>query len=58
MKVELDNGLRFLANFKYTAKPTLTGDPLNDGMLMLADIHSGDYGSFDSDCTGTMVGVV
>jgi hypothetical protein len=25
---------------------------------MFADIHSGDYGSFDSDCSATMVGFV
>ena len=25
---------------------------------MFADIHSGDYGSFDSDCSQTMVGFV
>ena len=25
---------------------------------MMADIHSGDYGSFDSDCKQTMVGFV
>ena len=25
---------------------------------MFADIHSGDYGSFDSDCSATMIGFV
>lgn len=27
-------------------------------MLFMADIHSGDYGSFDSKCDSTMVGFV
>jgi len=58
MKVELDNGLRFVSNFRYNVKPTLSPEPLNDKLLMFADIHSGDYGSFDSDCSSTMVGFV
>jgi len=48
LKVELDNGQRFVANFRYNAKPTLTNDPLNDWDLKFVDLHSGDYGSFDS----------
>ena len=48
LKVELDNGLRFVANFRYNAKPTLTNDPLTDSDLKFVDLHSGDYGSFDS----------
>ena len=58
MKVELDNGLRFLTNFRYNTKPTLTKDPLNDPLLSFVDLHSGDYGSFDSQCDSTMVGFV
>lgn len=59
MKVELNNGQRFVANFRYNAKPTLTMDPIEDQQrLLAADIHSGDYGSFDSDCKQTMVGFV
>ena len=50
LKVELDNGLRFVANFRYNAKPTLTNDPLTDQELKFVDLHSGDYGSFDSEC--------
>jgi hypothetical protein len=58
LKIELDNGLRFVTNFRYNAKPTLSAEPLNDKLLMFADLHSGDYGSFDSDCSSTMVGFV
>jgi hypothetical protein len=58
MKIELDNGQRFISNFRYNAKPDLTKDPQNDFQLLFADIHSGDYGSFDSVCKQTMVGFV
>ncbi len=51
LKLELDNGLRFLTNFRYNAKPALSKDPLNDQLLAYANIHSGDYGSFISDCS-------
>lgn len=30
-KVELDNGIRFLSNFKYTVKPEISQDPTKDG---------------------------
>ena len=30
VKVELNNGLRYLANFRYNAKPTLTTDPVGE----------------------------
>lgn len=59
MKLELNNGQRFVANFRYNAKPTLTTDPQADEQrLNMAEIHSGDYGSFDTDCQQTMVGFV
>ena len=47
-----------MTNFRYNAKPTLSKDPLNDDYLQFVDIHSGDYGSFDSQCDSTMVGFV
>ena len=51
--------MRFVSNFRYNAKPTLTTDPIEDQQrLLMTDIHSGDYGSFDSDCKQTMVGFV
>lgn len=31
IKIELNNGLRFLANFKYTVKPEISQDPTKDG---------------------------
>lgn len=58
IKVELDNGLRFVTNLRYNAKPTLTKDPLNDDLLGYVKMSTGDYGSFNSDCGKTMVGFV
>ena len=58
LKLELDNGLRFVTNFRYNAKPTLTKDPLNDELLGYTKLGTGDYGSFNSDCGKTMVGFV
>lgn len=50
MKVELKNGQRFVANFRYNAKPALIEDPLNEKLTSYLDIHSGDYDKFDSVC--------
>ncbi len=57
-KIELENGLRFLANFKYTIKPNISSDPINDGYNKFVQVKSGDYGKFDSQCDKTMVGFV
>ena len=58
LKIELENGLRFISNLRYNAKDTLTKDPLDDAMLSFVNLNTGDYGSFDSDCSKTMVGFV
>lgn len=57
-KVELDNGLRFLSNFKYTVKPTISKDPTQDGAEEFVSLKTGDYNKFDSHCDKTMVGFV
>ena len=50
--VELENGLRFLSNFRYNIKPTITKDPFTeatkDGITRFATIESGDQDKFDS----------
>ena len=56
--IELENGLRFLANFKYTMKPEVSKNPNSEGALKFAEIKSGDYNKFDSHCDKTMVGFV
>lgn len=56
--VELENGLRFLANFKYNIKGSISHNPQRDGGGKFADVKTGDYGKFDSQCDQTMVGFV
>jgi len=60
--VELDNGLRFLANFRYNLKPELAKDPYSTanekGIGRFSQIQSGDYEKFDSECDRTMVGFI
>ena len=58
MKVELDNGLRFITNFRYNIIPQESTDPLADGAAKFSSIKAGSYASFDSKCSETMVGFV
>ena len=57
-KIELENGLRFLANFKYSIKPTISAHPVKDGAEKFEAVKTGDYGKFDSQCDKTMIGFV
>lgn len=57
-RVELDNGMRFVANFRYNLKENLSQDPLKDGTSKFENVKTGDYDSFDSKCNESMVGVV
>jgi len=47
-KIELENGIRFLANFKYTIKSEISKIPENDGNMPFESVKTGDYGKFDS----------
>lgn len=58
MKVDLENGMRFLTNFKYTVKPEVSSKPESEPLSEFAGIKSGDYNKFDSLCDKTMVGFV
>jgi len=58
MRVELDNGMRFITNFRYNVKPSISTDPAKDGETAFTDLKTGDYESFDSDCSKTMVGFI
>ena len=58
MRVELDNGVRFITNFRYNVKPSISSDPVTDGGSSFADLKTSSYDSFDSDCGATMVGFV
>jgi hypothetical protein len=57
-KIELDNGLRFLANFKYSIKKETSANPVKDGADKFESVKTGDYGKFDSQCDKTMIGFV
>lgn len=57
-RIELENGLRFLANFKYTVKPEISNDPTKDGGSEFTQLKTGDYGKFDTHCDKTMIGFV
>lgn len=57
-KIELENGIRFLANFKYTIKPEISSLPQTEGSDKFESTKTGDYGKFDSQCDKTMVGFV
>jgi len=54
----LENGLRFLTNFKYTVKPEISADPTKDGGDEFQNLKTGDYTKFDTHCDRTMVGFV
>ena len=58
MKIELENGLRFLANFRYSIKENVSKDPLTEDDAKFADLKTGDYDKFNSECDQTMVGFV
>ena len=59
--VELDSGIRFLANFKYSVKPDISEDPISDGDEQESPLHglnTANYDKFDSVCDKTMIGFV
>ena len=60
--IELDNGMRFVANFRYNIKPEVSTDPFTQaresGVAGFGQIESGDYDKFNSECGKTMVGFV
>jgi hypothetical protein len=58
LEIELDNGLRFLSNFKYTIKSDISKNPQQELMQTFSGLKTGDYAKFDSHCDQTMVGFV
>ena len=52
MNVELDNGSRFISNFRYEIKDDIAKDPIaeanKNGILKFATIETGDYDKFNS----------
>jgi hypothetical protein len=62
LNIELENGMRFVANLRYNIKKNITDDPYKEaqekGVEQWAQIETGDYDKFDSECSGTMVGFI
>jgi hypothetical protein len=62
MNVELENGQRFISNFKYTLKDDVSKDPFQEakknGISMFELIETSDYDKFKSECNSSMVGFV
>jgi len=56
--VELDNGKRFITNFRYNIKESTMKNPLAGDLTKLADLSTGSEEAFDSVCYQTMVGYV
>lgn len=60
--VELENDLRFIANFRYDIKKNVTTDPLKADFKKMAklvqEVDDQAKGQFDSVCNKTMVGFV
>lgn len=56
--VELDNGKRFITNFRYNLKKATLENPLGGDISKLADLSTGSEEAFDSACDQTMVGYV
>jgi Cathepsin C exclusion domain len=44
--VELENGIRFVANFKYSVKPEISETPANDVYSKFENLKTGDYNKF------------
>ena len=57
-RVELSDGQRFISNFRYNIKDSISDDPLQDGVGRFTGIGAGDYINFDSKCNESMVGFV
>ena len=47
-KVELSNGLRFIANYRYSLKDRISNDPLSAGAKSFKSLNTDDYDSFFS----------
>ena len=58
-KVELNNGLRFITNYRYSVKEYVSSDPLKDKALAQnTELDTDDYDKFNSQCDRTMIGFV
>ena len=60
MMVELDNGLRFVANYRYNLKDSISKDASLEkdvsALSTISGLTSDSLSSFDSKCGETMIG--
>lgn len=57
-QIQLDNGLRFLANFRYSLKDYTPATATAAEFAAMASLKTGDYGKFNSECDKSMIGFV
>ena len=48
MKIDVDAETRLLANYRYSVKEYVEGNPLKDGIKNLAELATDDYDKFYS----------
>ena len=58
LKVELDNGQRFITNYRYALKEYVSSEFMDKGARDIKDVQTDDYDKFYSLCDRTMVGFV
>ena len=57
-KVELENGKRFLANWRYSLKEYVQAAPMKNGAKSISDVQIDDYDKFYSECDRSMIGFI
>jgi hypothetical protein len=62
MTIQLDNGMRFVTNFRYNLKEDVSSDPQNDDVekfkSLITKAGHASFKYFDFKCDETMVGNV
>jgi len=57
-KIELENGKRFLANWRYSLKEYVQAAPMKNGAKGISDVQIDDYDKFYSECDRSMIGFI
>jgi len=57
-QIQLENGLRFLANFRYSLKDYTPATTTPAAFAQMSSLKTGDYAKFNSECDKSMVGFV
>lgn len=54
----MENGKRFLTNWRYSLKEYVQSEPAKTGARGIADVQIDDYDKFYSQCDRTMIGFI